>query len=455
MILEYTCSLGRYKFVDSSYRRSKDANSFTAIVGKNGTGKSRLLRSIVQHLLQGRQHNGIFVPGDRDRPEPHARIDTNVDFEKIICVSTSPFDRFPLPRRSSVIEEYSYLGLRGLPSTNLSFAYLSKTVATLVESVAMHREQTDAIVGVLAYLGYEPSMTIGLQTLPTAVLDELAHANDVHEYVRTRMQGAHAIFSSDSNNALKKMLDFHPAFIRDTAARMSKISRNARYRVADVIIEPGNLLVHSTIELGEGLEILQYLQSGFLRLKEVTLRKSRNSEKLKISDASSGEQSVLLTLLGIGSQIRDRSLICIDEPEICLHPEWQEKYIHLLHRTFQHVKDCHFLIATHSPQIVAQLPGDNCYVMPMETGIATNARRYSHKSIDYQLAEVFGAPGFRNEYLSRVALSLFSSVSKRRSFDDKSRQTLSELENVTELLQPGDPVLDIITALREMRKQYE
>lgn len=455
MILEYICSLGRYKFVDSSYRRSNDGNTFTVIVGKNGTGKSRLLRSIVQHVLPRSDGVDNFVLGDRDRAEPTADMNALIDFEKVICVSTSPFDRFPLPRRSSVIEEYSYLGLRGLPSTNLSFAYLSKTIATLVESAATYREQTDAITGVLDYLGYEPRMTISLQTLPTTVLNELARSGEPHDYVRARMQGPHAIFSNDSNNALKRMLDLHPAFLRNTADKLLRISRTARLRTAEVVIERGDLQVKSTSALGDGAEILQYLHSGFLRLKEVIIRKRGSSENLKISDASSGEQSVVLSLLGIGSQIRDKSLICIDEPEICLHPEWQEKYIHLLHSTFRHVNHCHFLIATHSPQIVAQLPAESCYVMPMETGIATNARRYHHKSIDYQLAEVFGAPGFRNEYLSRIALSLFSAVSKRRSFDEKSRQTLSELEKISGSLQPGDPVLDIITALKEMRLQYE
>ncbi|CAG9225635.1 ATPase_AAA_core domain-containing protein [Paraburkholderia sabiae] len=455
MILGYTCSLGHYNFVDSSYLGSKCKNTFTVIVGKNGTGKSRLLRSMVQHLLRRSRKDGNFFPGERDKPEADADIRTLIEFEKVICVSTSPFDRFPLPRRSSVIEDYSYLGLRGLPSANLSFAYLSKTVATLVESAATHREQTDAIAGVLDYLGYEPSMTISLQTLPSTVLEELARNKDPIDYVRERMQGAHSIFSSDSTNALKRMLDVHPAYIQETAAKLVRISRSTRYRIADVLIERGDLRVRSTTALGEGSDILQYLHTGFLRLKEVTLRKRGSTESLRINDASSGEQSVVLSLLGIASQIRDRSLICIDEPEICLHPEWQEKYIHLLHSSFRHIRDCHFLIATHSPQIVAQLPGDNCYVMPMETGVATNARRYSHKSIDYQLAEVFKAPGFRNEYLSRIALSLFSSVSKRRAFDDKSRATLSELEKVADLLQSGDPVLDIISALKEMRQQYE
>ncbi|MGF6977570.1 hypothetical protein QFZ94_006020 [Paraburkholderia sp. JPY465] len=202
-------------------------------------------------------------------------------------------------------------------------------------------------------------------------------------------------------------------------------------------------------------EILLLLRVGLLRLRDVVLIKKDKGESFHINDASSGEQAVVLTLLGIGSQIKDGSLICIDEPEVCLHPEWQEKYIHLLYRTFSHFNDCHFVIATHSPQIVAQLPAGNCHVMSMETGVATPAGSHSHKSIDYQLAEVFGAPGYRNEYLSRTALTLFSSVSKKRSFDSGALETMEKLEKMVHLLNEDDPILDLILTLQEMRRQYE
>ncbi|WP_322046620.1 ATP-binding protein [Paraburkholderia sp. J67] len=454
MILDYQCSLGHYKLVASRPRRPKGENTFTVIVGKNGTGKSRLLRSIVQYLLR-QSDRDTFVVGDRDRFDLTSSINTLIDFEKVICVSSSPFDRFPLPRRSSVTEEYNYLGIRGLSSTNLSYAYLSKTVATLVESAVKHRERTHAIADVLGYLGYKPKITIVLQTLPLSLLKDLASHSNPHEVLHARLTGTPTIFGSESANAIRRMLGFQSSFIRKIAEKLVKLPRNAQLRTAHITIEPGDLLIQSAVELNEGPEILTYLDSGFLRLKDVTFQKHGSSENIKINDASSGEQSVVLSLLGIASQIRDKSAVCIDEPELCLHPEWQEKYIHLLHSTFRHVKDCHFLIATHSPQIVAQLPSDNCHVMSMETRVATTAARYSRRSIDYQLAEVFGAPGYRNEYLSRTALSLFSSVSKNRAFDSESLVTLKSLEEKIDLLNLDDPVRDLILALQDLRIRYE
>lgn len=456
MIIEYSSFAGHYRFVDSHHQRFPGANTFTVIVGKNGTGKSRLLRNIILNLLGRDVPSSLF---DRNellpKHEPLGSLHTYVSPNKIICASTSPFDRFPLPRRAAVIPGYSYLGLRGLPSNNLSVSYLSKTINTLVDSIANTPERTSSITNILRYLGYEPSITISLQTLPRSILEELIRVHDPHSWAQDRMRTGPMGLVSDTLNCFRQMLEAPPRLILDAARRMTQGERQEKWRRScEISIEAGRLNARSS--KGDSTsDVLLYLKAGLLRLKEVILRKHETAEQIKISDASSGEQSVLLSLLGIGSQIRDGSLVCIDEPEVCLHPEWQEKYIQLLHQTFDHVSGCHFLIATHSPQIVAQLPEGNCHVMSMDTGIATNAKRYSHKSIDYQLAEVFGAPGFRNEYLSRVALSLFSSVSKRRAFDEKSRKTLSGLEKVTGLLQPGDPVLDIITALKEMRQQYE
>ncbi|MBY8186655.1 ATP-binding protein [Vibrio fluvialis] len=38
-----------------------------------------------------------------------------------------------------------------------------------------------------------------------------------------------------------------------------------------------------------------------------------------------------LLFLGIISSIDDDALILIDEPEISLHPSWQQKFVEILH----------------------------------------------------------------------------------------------------------------------------
>jgi len=53
-------------------------------------------------------------------------------------------------------------------------------------------------------------------------------------------------------------------------------------------------------------------------------------------------------------------LFLLDEPDISLHPQWQKEYIHQLIRTFKNVtKKIHFVVTSHSPFILSDLPKEN------------------------------------------------------------------------------------------------
>ncbi|MDC8012916.1 AAA family ATPase [Tahibacter soli] len=219
----------------------------------------------------------------------------------------------------------------------------------------------------------------------------------------------------------------------------------------EISIGPGGITgVSGALDAQKDIVLLAC--SGLMRLRHVLLYK--DLVPVKLSETSSGEQAVILGLLGISSQITENALVCIDEPEVCLHPAWQERYIDLLFHAFSMRRGCHFLIATHSPQIVAQIPDGNCYVMSMEDGIAKHAHDYSRRSIDFQLAEVFEAPGYRNEYLNRIALNVFAKVSKAKRFDDQSRQEINALRKSLSNLDRLDPLRDLIAALEEMVIAY-
>jgi predicted ATPase len=454
MLIEFTSEAGQFELVQPSGSPPHGGNTFTLIVGKNGTGKSRLLRSIVQSIFGEVMSEQNLDRSDRAGPfSPFWHLKMRYRPEQVICVSTSPFDKFPLPRRGLGLQDYTYLGLRGLPSVNLATSYLSKIANTLVDSVHRNRGQASAIAGVLRYLGYKPSITTIWQLLPHRTIQDLIKSPDPSQFALDSMRNAFPPYTIDAATHFRRIGDTPPEILRNALELASHVESSKRSRSFRMNLDDDGLQSDDfgPFSLDNALLLVG---AGLARLREVVLWKQNTDERFQIANASSGEQAVVMSLLGIGSQIRDNSLICIDEPEVCLHPEWQEKYIHLLYSTFGHFSGCHFVIATHSPQIVAQLPDGDCHVMSMETRTATHASTYSHKSIDYQLAELFGAPGVRNEYLSRIALNLFASVSKSRTFDAASLKTLQSLEKVIDLLQRDDPVYDLIMALREMRKNY-
>jgi hypothetical protein len=159
-----------------------------------------------------------------------------------------------------------------------------------------------------------------------------------------------------------------------------------------------------------------------------------------------------MTMLGIAARIKDGSLICIDEPEVCLHPEWQERYIQLLMSTFQGFNFCQFVVATHSPQIVSRLGSENCYVLDLQSNSLQPAEAFNNRSADFQLAEVFNAPGFKNEYMMRELLGVVATLSSGQVLNQKQIGFIESAKSLKSLFSLEDPVLHLINMVVEALK---
>jgi hypothetical protein len=209
------------------------------------------------------------------------------------------------------------------------------------------------------------------------------------------------------------------------------------------------------IEFKIEIESLIFLfDAGIIRLRDVLLNTFKYNEQFSIKDASSGEQSIILSILGIASRIKDNCLILIDEPEICLHPHWQEKYIEILTNTFDKYRNCQFIIATHSPLIISKLSSYNSFIINMEDGSINSSENFINNSVDYQLANVFNNPGFKNEYLLRIAISTFTKISKHKKFDNRDDENLLLLNNMLNRLRQDDPIYDLTRTIIKLKEMY-
>ncbi|MNJ29347.1 hypothetical protein D3C77_239090 [compost metagenome] len=215
-----------------------------------------------------------------------------------------------------------------------------------------------------------------------------------------------------------------------------------------------NIEVSVTEEGVDGFEFFDerfvtLMECGVLKFKLLSLKKKGLQKAVRINDASSGEQCVVMTMLGIAARIKDGSLICIDEPEICLHPEWQERYIQLLMSTFQGFHACQFVVATHSPQIVSRLGSENCYVLDLQNNSLQPAEALNNRSVDFQLAQVFNAPGFKNEYMMRELLSIVGTLSSGQDLAQKQTDFIESAKALRSAFSPDDPVLHLIKMVVE------
>lgn len=426
-------------------QKENNQNIFTTIVGKNGSGKSRFLNHIVTKCIS-RQFEGL-------NPENKDTFDLPT---AIIALSTSPFDRFPLEKDifrkfdyryiESDLKYYHYLGLRGLYSPNLSMSFMVRTIAGLIQALSTETGRIKTVLGALNYLGFNPAIKANLAcdvTLP--VLIQIATSDDpfqvMHEYLTGKRK---------AGNEFRRLM-----------MQMDQQGRDERYRILESI--KYYIYKHRTGAKDRSLgivitdrgvyneangasvddKLVPMMESGLLKLRSLELHKKGHDKLFKISDASSGEQCIVLAMLGIASQIRDGALVCIDEPEVCLHPEWQERYIDLLMNTFKGFNSCHFIIATHSPQIVSRLESENCYILDINKSLLRDAADSNRRSADYQLANIFSAPGFKNEYLMRELLKFISQLSQGRKLSTDDLKVISKIHSLKSSLDESDPVLQL------------
>lgn len=454
-----------------------EINNFTVIVGKNSTGKSRLLSSIVSSF-EALYSNGRIQRArsgfGRKKEQRLDRFHLNYAFNdsisslavykgkcsftgefilgsdmvdylpsKVIATSTTPYDKFPLNRsnKGTVSKRYCYLGIRDrVLGTQSSVSLLDRVVDSLFGASKHGLNKSEKIKGVFKFLDYMPRLTAKYQfeLSPkrfTSILNEDSLAFTDAQYHHPRLRRAMELMDNDPE-----------LFERVKEAYLNLYAFIGQEREVSFNIDFDNVLVVDESYMFEQVALLK--QIGLMRLSDIELHCiASDLSSISVTELSSGEQCIIATILGIASEIEDNALICIDEPEISLHPEWQEKYIDLLLKTFETYTGCHFIIATHSPQVISRINGDNCAILKMNDCELLDSKDFYQKSADYQLANVFMAPGTSNEYITRKCLTLISSLSSGSNNIESIKAESEEIIKVRSLLKDSDPVASLIDAL--------
>jgi predicted ATPase len=90
-------------------------------------------------------------------------------------------------------------------------------------------------------------------------------------------------------------------------------------------------------------------QSGWLRSIDVYLLKDK--EPIALSHASSGELSLISSLVFMIATVPRNGVVLIDEPENSLHPNWQREYVDKLLVALSY-RNASIVVASHSPLVV-------------------------------------------------------------------------------------------------------
>lgn len=426
-------------------------NSYTIVVGKNGVGKSRLLSHIAEEHI-----TTAFV-------NPRQNLDLIYNWHKkeyppvVIAVSTSPFDKFPSSRtKPPETTNYRYVGMKGesMYAPSSAIGLIASACKSLLNKM-LHRRNSANFLEIFKALSFEPSVEL---TFKPTFANSSAYKNSnwrSDKYFSLILPGGDSFQIDKRYEHIFTAIDGRE---RDTAFEAMKTLGNhlERRRAFSVVLDFGQN--KCTIDTKEAptetlSSILLLLELNIIRLLDLNLLKTSYGE-LSLKKASSGEQCLFVMMLGIAGHIENGSLILIDEPEISLHPRWQEEFVKLLNQAFSSYQHCHFIVATHSPQIVSRSSSIETYIYSLTKNEIYPSKEFQNRSADYQLAELFDAPGLMNEYISRISFNLLAKLRAKQSVDPSLKEDLEKLLALKGKLSPEDPTIKLIDSVVELYKHY-
>ena len=121
--------------------------------------------------------------------------------------------------------------------------------------------------------------------------------------------------------------------------------------------------------------------------------RNKKGESFSIDSISTGEKTLLSKVLYLYlKEIKD-SVILIDEPELSLHPRWQNQVLKL-YENFAKENNCQIIIATHSPHIIGSAKNEYIRLLT-EDGVIDNFSKSYGLEFSKILTDIMGVDTLR------------------------------------------------------------
>lgn len=506
-----------YSFVDE-----KDKQNIiytTVIIGANGTGKSNLFRIIIELLKElndlsrgkSRSYNvdGNFnlkfsVNGDifeyanivsegesnENNNEPEKgnpafllRNGEKIDFElaqfpiAIVANSIMLTDKFPFFRKEKdengeqveAFPRYKYLGVRNIPQSASTRAYVRRTVEFIVEQFEKKDSNKSGFISALKratdFLELDNSIDIYYYTSNNAKFfrgDLTPEGIDAYfEPIREKYPKPEDnppfklnqyLKIKEDRKLLQSICDFCNKLVNED--KLEKLP----YKYSSIRKITYNLIEPSLFErLNAEYPMLEHFrQLGMISSPEIELKRAGG---YSLQESSSGEYHFFSSIVGLMATVKPtNSLVLIDEPEISLHPNWQMKYLSFLRELFSHSEyaTCHILVATHSHFLISDLKGDSSKIIglkragreieiiDMPKGIDTFG--WSAEDVLYN---VFNVLSTRNKFVAEDIAKILNELSSgdKNKINKLSKEKYDELLELESALKDNDPLKRVVKTI--------
>ena len=187
--------------------------------------------------------------------------------------------------------------------------------------------------------------------------------------------------------------------------------------------------------------------------KTMPIFENSAGEEFNINDLSSGEKQLFLRTLSIKMLEPKNSIILIDEPELSLHPKWQQRIIEVYKKIGENNQ---IIIATHSPHILGSVSNENIFILYRnENGkieAKTGDELYSSygQPVDRVLKDIMGLKSVRTPKIDR-------DIQELRKLVDEDKYDTEEFKkkynNLFEILGNTDEDLFLIDMDIKMKQK--
>ena len=181
---------------------------------------------------------------------------------------------------------------------------------------------------------------------------------------------------------------------------------------------------------------------------EQVIFKNTSGDTFDIEALSTGEKTLLSKVLYLYFKDYKNKVILIDEPELSLHPSWQNRVLKI-YENFAKMNNCQIIIATHSPHIVGSAKSESLRVLKKVDG-KVEVVKYSQSygfEFDKILTDVMGIQNLRTPDVAKDIKRLWELLED----DDYESEEYQKLyQKLEELL--GDLDQDLILARLEIAK---
>ncbi|HHC24891.1 MAG TPA: ATP-binding cassette domain-containing protein [Desulfobacterales bacterium] len=245
-------------------------------------------------------------------------------------------------------------------------------------------------------------------------------------------------FSCEIRNAVTKDI---PKYLATCVDR--EVYRNEDLTVREAVRNACDRLNVLFSDLDADAEIIGLRKDG----SRMPVFRNSAGQEFDITELSSGEKQLFIRIMALKMTEVNNSVILVDEPEISLHPSWQQKILRVYERVG---KNNQIIAATHSPHVLSSVRSENVRLLITEGGkirIMDGDETDGAYGLpaDRVLVELMGLETLRDPEVERKFEALRNMVRLGNYNTDEFRSGYKELEDIV-----GTPDQDLVLIQMEI-----